>query len=141
MRWLFPEVPDGHPAQGAMLMNFAANMLGLDNAATPMGLKAMEELANAQSRKGHGHEFDGSVPGDQLRQRHAHSVYDHRLPLRERQQRPVRNHPRNVDCLDGKRRGGYHRRSLVIAIAEISSCSKRHCPIIRIPAGEGEAAS
>src|SRR5262249_9747491 len=42
--WLFPEVPDGHPAQGAMLMNFAANMLGLDNAATPMGLKAMEEL-------------------------------------------------------------------------------------------------
>ncbi len=44
MRWLFPEVPDGHPAQGAMLMNFAANMLGLDNAATPMGLKAMEDL-------------------------------------------------------------------------------------------------
>jgi spore maturation protein A len=44
MRWLFPDVPDGHPAQGAMLMNFAANMLGLDNAATPMGLKAMEEL-------------------------------------------------------------------------------------------------
>jgi spore maturation protein A len=44
IRWLFPEVPDGHPAQGAMLMNFAANMLGLDNAATPMGLKAMEEL-------------------------------------------------------------------------------------------------
>lgn len=44
MRWLFPEVPDGHPAHGAMLMNFSANMLGLDNAATPMGLKAMEEL-------------------------------------------------------------------------------------------------
>jgi spore maturation protein A len=44
MRWLFPEVPDGHPAQGAMLMNIAANMLGLDNAATPMGLKAMTEL-------------------------------------------------------------------------------------------------
>lgn len=44
LRWLFPEVPDGHPAQGAMLMNFSANMLGLDNAATPMGLKAMEEL-------------------------------------------------------------------------------------------------
>lgn len=44
LQWLFPEVPDGHPAQGAMLMNFSANMLGLDNAATPMGLKAMEEL-------------------------------------------------------------------------------------------------
>jgi len=51
MRWLFPEVPDGHPAQGAMLMNFAANMLGLDNAATPMGLKAMEELQTLNKTK------------------------------------------------------------------------------------------
>ncbi len=44
MRWLFPGIPDGHPAQGAILMNLSANMLGMDNAATPMGLKAMEEL-------------------------------------------------------------------------------------------------
>ncbi|MCC7476113.1 MAG: hypothetical protein IT425_12015 [Pirellulales bacterium] len=44
LRWLFPEVPDGHPAQGAILMNLSANMLGLDNAATPLGLKAMNEL-------------------------------------------------------------------------------------------------
>jgi spore maturation protein A len=44
MRFLFPEVPDGHPAQGAILMNLSANMLGLDNAATPLGLKAMREL-------------------------------------------------------------------------------------------------
>lgn len=44
MRWLFPDVPDGHPAQGAMLMNISANMLGLENAATPLGLKAMREL-------------------------------------------------------------------------------------------------
>ena len=44
MRVLFPEIPDGHPAQGAVLMNLSANMLGLDNAATPMGLKAMREL-------------------------------------------------------------------------------------------------
>jgi spore maturation protein A len=44
MRWLFPTIPDGHPAQGAILMNLSANMLGMDNAATPMGLKAMEEL-------------------------------------------------------------------------------------------------
>lgn len=43
-RRLFPEVPAGHPAAGAMLMNISANMLGLDNAATPMGLKAMQEL-------------------------------------------------------------------------------------------------
>lgn len=44
MRWLFPDVPEGHPAQGAMLMNISANMLGLDNAATPFGLKAMQDL-------------------------------------------------------------------------------------------------
>jgi len=41
---LFPEVPEDHPAYGSMIMNFAANMLGLDNAATPLGLKAMKEL-------------------------------------------------------------------------------------------------
>ncbi len=41
---LFPEVPAGHPALGSMVMNFAANMLGLDNAATPIGLKAMQQL-------------------------------------------------------------------------------------------------
>jgi spore maturation protein SpmA len=41
---LFPGVPAGHPALGAMVMNLAANMLGLDNAATPLGLKAMKDL-------------------------------------------------------------------------------------------------
>lgn len=44
MRWLFPEVPIEHPAMGAMVMNMSANMLGIGNAATPLGLKAMEEL-------------------------------------------------------------------------------------------------
>ncbi len=41
---LFPEIPKGHPAFGSIIMNFAANMLGLDNAATPLGLKAMKEM-------------------------------------------------------------------------------------------------
>lgn len=41
---IFPEVPAEHPAMGAMIMNIAANMLGLGNAATPLGLKAMQEL-------------------------------------------------------------------------------------------------
>lgn len=41
---LFPEIPKNHPALGSMMMNFSANMLGLDNAATPMGLKAMGQL-------------------------------------------------------------------------------------------------
>ncbi|MBZ5498084.1 MAG: nucleoside recognition protein [Acidobacteriia bacterium] len=44
MRRIFPEVPPDHPAMGSMLMNIAANMLGLSNAATPLGLKAMEDL-------------------------------------------------------------------------------------------------
>src|SRR2546430_4699602 len=43
-RPLFPDVPDGHPAISAMLLNIAANMMGLGNAATPFGIKAMEEL-------------------------------------------------------------------------------------------------
>lgn len=44
MRRLFPEVPADHPAMGSMLMNITANMLGLSNAATPLGLKAMADL-------------------------------------------------------------------------------------------------
>ena len=43
-RCIFPQVPAGHPAGGSIAMNFSANMLGLDNAATPLGLKAMREL-------------------------------------------------------------------------------------------------
>ncbi|MDX8046083.1 nucleoside recognition domain-containing protein [Gracilibacillus sp. S3-1-1] len=41
---LFPEIPDGHPAMGYILANFSANLFGLGNAATPMGIKAMEEM-------------------------------------------------------------------------------------------------
>ena len=48
---IFPEIPDNHPALGSMLMNFAANMLGLDNAATPLGLKAMKELQQINPEK------------------------------------------------------------------------------------------
>jgi spore maturation protein A len=50
MTRLFPDVPPDHPAMGAMIMNISANMLGLANAATPLGLKAMEEL-NKLNRK------------------------------------------------------------------------------------------
>lgn len=48
---LFPEVPKDHPAHGLLVMNFAANMLGLDNAATPMGLKAMDSLQEINPNK------------------------------------------------------------------------------------------
>ena len=48
---IFPDIPKGHPVMGTMFMNFSANMLGLDNAATPMGLKAMQELQEINDRK------------------------------------------------------------------------------------------
>ncbi|MCO4815329.1 MAG: hypothetical protein KC454_11485, partial [Flavobacteriales bacterium] len=48
---LFPEVPKNHPAVGSMMMNFSANMLGLDNSATPLGLKAMKELQELNPEK------------------------------------------------------------------------------------------
>lgn len=48
---LFPEVPKDHPALGSILMNFSANMLGLDNAATPLGLKAIKELQELNPSK------------------------------------------------------------------------------------------
>ena len=51
-KFLFPDVPQDHPAMGAMIMNMAANMLGLGNAATPFGLKAMEELDKLNPNKG-----------------------------------------------------------------------------------------
>ncbi|MGN0037498.1 MAG: nucleoside recognition domain-containing protein [Bacteroidaceae bacterium] len=57
-RWLspifckfFPDIPKGHPAAGSIFMNLSANLLGLDNAATPMGLKAMEELQSLNPQK------------------------------------------------------------------------------------------
>ncbi len=52
MRRLFPEVPEDHPAMSAMVMNMAANMLGLGNAATPLGLKAMQHLDDLNPHKG-----------------------------------------------------------------------------------------
>ena len=51
MKRIFPEVPNKHPAMGQMVMNFSANMLGLDNAATPFGLKAMESLQTLNPEK------------------------------------------------------------------------------------------
>lgn len=48
---LFPGVPKGHPAMGSIFMNVSANMLGLDNAATPLGLKAMQELQTLNKQK------------------------------------------------------------------------------------------
>jgi len=52
MRRLFPEVPVQHPAMGSMLMNMAANILGLANAATPLGIRAMKDLETLNSRPG-----------------------------------------------------------------------------------------
>jgi spore maturation protein A len=51
LRWLFPDVPAEHPASGAIVLSVAANMLGLNNAATPLGIKAMEELQTLNDDK------------------------------------------------------------------------------------------
>ena len=48
---LFPDIPKGHPVTGSIFMNISANMLGLDNAATPLGLKAMEQLQTLNTKK------------------------------------------------------------------------------------------
>ncbi|HYG50032.1 MAG TPA: nucleoside recognition domain-containing protein, partial [Flavobacteriales bacterium] len=48
---IFPDIPKGHPATGSMMMNFSANFLGLDNAATPLGLKAMRDLQELNPNK------------------------------------------------------------------------------------------
>lgn len=63
---LFPDIPKGHPVYGTIFMNIAANMLGLDNAATPMGLKAMKELKSLPipSQGGATAHGDGSVQSD-----------------------------------------------------------------------------
>ena len=52
LRWLFPDIPDGHPAFGSILMNVSANMLGLANAATPLGLRAMKDLERLNPHPG-----------------------------------------------------------------------------------------
>jgi spore maturation protein SpmA len=52
LKWLFPDVPANHPAMGSMVMNMAANMLGLSNAATPLGLRAMQDLEKLNTRPG-----------------------------------------------------------------------------------------
>jgi spore maturation protein A len=52
LRRLFPDVPAGHPAMASMTMNIAANMLGLSNAATPLGIKAMEDLEKLNTQPG-----------------------------------------------------------------------------------------
>lgn len=52
MRLLFPGVPPGHPALGSMAMNMVANMFGLNNAATPLGIRAMEDLDSLNREKG-----------------------------------------------------------------------------------------
>jgi len=51
MKRLFPQVPEDHPAMGSMVMNMAANLLGLGNAATPLGIKAMKELQELNEEK------------------------------------------------------------------------------------------
>ena len=51
LRWLFPDIPKNHPALGSISLNLAANVLGLGNAATPLGIKAMQQLQSINQKK------------------------------------------------------------------------------------------
>ena len=73
---LFPDIPKGHPALGSIFMNLSANMLGLDNAATPLGLKAMDQL---QER--YGYQSDDHVPGHQYQRIDSDSYQHHDVSL------------------------------------------------------------
>jgi spore maturation protein SpmA len=62
---LFPEIPKGHPVMGSLFMNIAANMLGLDNAATPYGLKGDEATSRSEPEERYCLQFDDYVSGAQ----------------------------------------------------------------------------
>jgi hypothetical protein len=85
-RRVFPDIPAGHPASGSIVMNVSANMLGLDNAATPLGLKAMRELQEINPAEGHGEQPDDHVPRAQHSGHHADSDRGDRHPRQPRRQ-------------------------------------------------------
>ena len=92
---LFPDIPKGHPATGSIFMNIAANMLGLDNAATPLGLKAMEQLQSL------------NVPRAQHLRTYHHTRVDTRLPRAARRgtaYRRIHTHTDSHVLLDPCRR-------------------------------------
>ena len=67
-RRLFPDIPEGHPVVGHIFMNLSANMLGLDNAATPLGLKAMEGLNEIKNEQLIMKRERGEIDDDRLQQ-------------------------------------------------------------------------
>lgn len=66
---LFPDIPKGHPVTGSIFMNIAANMLGLDNAATPLGLKAMEQMDEIKNAKLTKEREAGTITAEEYEQR------------------------------------------------------------------------
>ena len=63
---LFPDIPKGHPVTGSIFMNIAANMLGLDNAATPLGLKAMEQMEEVKNEELRVKKDSGAISDDEM---------------------------------------------------------------------------
>ena len=76
LRWVFPDVPPDHPAAGALVLALAANMLGLTNAATPLGIKAMEELQTLNADKESASKCDGHLHGRDHNRRAVDSSHD-----------------------------------------------------------------
>ena len=110
---LMPGVPRGHPAIGLITMNFAANGIGLDNAATPIGLKAMRELQTLNRPARHRHRRADPVPRAERLVAHAAAGVDLRLPRAAGRGRPdagVPADPARDQRLDAGRAavGGVH---------------------------------
>ena len=85
---IFPDVPKGHPAHGSMMMNFAANMLGLDNSATPLGLKAMGHLQELNPDKETASNAQIIVSRPEHVGAHDHSYQCHHFACRQRGREP-----------------------------------------------------
>jgi len=113
VRWLFPDVPRNHPAMGYILSNLSANLLGLGNAATPMGIRAMQELQKLNPDPQTANARHVHPAGAQYREHHpgAHDADRHPTPIRLAKSRG--NH--RIHAIGhGHRHGrGHRRRSLV----------------------------
>ena len=90
---LFPDVPGDHPAMGAMILNLSANVMGLGNAATPFGIRAMQELNRLNPAAGHRHRRHGALSGHQHLERDAAADRRHRPARGRGLGRPGRHFP------------------------------------------------
>ena len=125
LRLLFPEIPADDPAMGAMVMNIAANMLGLGNAATALGLRAMQRLERLNPAPRHGDERDVHVPGDQYQFRATHPGHGGRHPGGGRIDQSHGDHRDGAGGDELRGAGGDHRGEDAGAAADVRRSRKQ----------------